>query len=65
MITVNDEDMEWSEDMTISDMLDRIENTDYCAAIRLNGRLVSSPDFDKTIIPDQSIIYILPPVAGG
>ena len=65
MINVNDKDMEWVEDMTVLDLIGKIKNTDHCAAVRLNNVLVSSPNFDKTIIPDNAKIYLLPLIAGG
>ena len=65
MINVNDQDMDWFEGMNISYLIDKIENTDHCAAVRLNNVLVSSPNFDKTIIPDNAKIYLLPLIAGG
>jgi thiamine biosynthesis protein ThiS len=65
MINVNDEDMDWFEGMNISYLIEKIENTDHCAAVRLNNVLVSSPNFDKTIIPDNARIYLLPLIAGG
>lgn len=65
MINVNDKDMDWFEGMNISYLIEKIENTDHCAAVRLNNVLVSSPNFDKTIIPDNAKIYLLPLIAGG
>ncbi len=65
MITVNDNKIDWYEGMTIKDMLNMIENTQFCAAVRLNGKLVSSPSFENRKIPDNAIIYILPLIAGG
>jgi len=65
MINVNDKDMDWYEDMTISNLMEVIEDTDYCAAVRINDVLFSSPNFDKTIIPDNAKVYLLPLIAGG
>jgi len=65
VINVNDKDMDWFENMTISYLIEKIENTDHCAAVRLNNLLVSSPNFDKTIIPDNAKLYLLPLIAGG
>jgi thiamine biosynthesis protein ThiS len=65
MINVNDKDMDWFEGMTISNLIETIDNTDHCAAVRLNNVLVSSPNFDKTIIHDNAEIYLLPLIAGG
>ena len=65
MIKVQEQPLDWYEHMTVSDALEKIDNTDLCAVGRLNGKLVSSPHFDTTVIPDNSEIDILPPVAGG
>lgn len=65
MINVNDKDMDWFEGMTVSDLIEQIENTDHCAAVRVNNVLVSSPNFNTTIIPDNAKIYLLPLIAGG
>ncbi|MBF0301695.1 MAG: MoaD/ThiS family protein [Desulfamplus sp.] len=65
MITVGDKEIEWHEGMTIRDMLNMLEHTQFCAAVRLNGKLVSSPFFETKEIPDKSVIYLLPLIAGG
>jgi len=65
MINVDDKDMDWFEGMTVSDLIEKIENTDHCAAVRLNNVLISSPNFAGTIIPDNSTIFLLPLIAGG
>lgn len=65
MIRAGEQSLDWYENMTVSDVLEKIDNTDLCAVVRLNGKLVSSPHFDTTHIPDDSEIDILPPVAGG
>ncbi|MDY0374384.1 MAG: thiamine biosynthesis protein ThiS [Desulfobacterium sp.] len=57
--------MEWFETMTVEKVLERMENTEFCAAVRLNNRIVSSPNFSRTLVPDRSIIQILPLIAGG
>lgn len=65
MITVDEKNMIWHEGMTIKDLLEKLDNVQFCAAIRLNGKLVSSPAFDTTLIPDHAVVYILPLIAGG
>ncbi len=65
MITVDDNKIEWFEGMTVADMLAGLEHTEFCAAVRLNSRIVSSPNFGATQIPDHSIIQTLPLIAGG
>jgi hypothetical protein len=33
--------------------------------VRINDTYVSRPNFDKTTIPDDSQIFLIPTVAGG
>ena len=65
MITVDDKEMAWHNGMTVRDLLNCLEHTEFCAAVRINGKLVSSPSFDHTAIPDRAVIYLLPLIAGG
>lgn len=65
MIEVDEKTLPWRERMTISDLLDTLEDVSFCSVVRINGRLVSSPDFKHTPIPDNSKIDLLPLVAGG
>ncbi len=65
MIEVDGKDQQWSQDMTIADLLKTVDNVKFCSVVRLNDRLVSSPKFKITIIPDNSKIQLLPLVAGG
>lgn len=65
MITVDEKPMEWHQGMTIKELLSMLEHTRFCAAVRLNGKLVSSPSFETTKIPDNAVIYLLPLIAGG
>ncbi len=65
MIEVDNTRLPWYEGMTIAAILKELDNPEFCSVVRLNGRLISSPDFEKTIVPDQAKIEILPIVAGG
>ncbi|MBU0971138.1 MAG: MoaD/ThiS family protein [Proteobacteria bacterium] len=65
MIEVDGKKMQWSEGMTIASVLEQVEDSRFCSVVRLNGRLVSSPKFSETRIPDNSILQLLPLVAGG
>lgn len=65
MIQVDDMPMDWHEGMTLASLLETIENTGFVSVIRLNGRLVSSPKFHQTPVPDDAVIRLLPLVAGG
>ena len=65
MIEVDGKKMAWTKNMSVASLLKALDNTGFCAVVRLNGRLVSSPDFAETIIPDHAKIQLLPLVAGG
>jgi sulfur carrier protein len=65
MIHVDDSPLEWQADMTVASLLAQLEDTGFVSVVRLNGRLVSSPQFDKTPVPDNAVIRLLPLVAGG
>jgi len=65
MIEVDGKMRQWSENMTIAQLLEKLEDTNFCSVVRLNGRLISSPKFKTTCIPDKAVIQLLPLVAGG
>jgi thiamine biosynthesis protein ThiS len=65
MIQVDDQSIAWEEGMTIADMLEQMTDVRFCSVVRLNGKLVSSPRFHETTIPDNAVIQLLPLVAGG
>ena len=51
--------------MTIASLLATLPNVEFCSVVRLNGKLVSSPQFAETKVPDGAEIQLLPLVAGG
>ena len=65
MIRVADHAIDWREGMTISDLLIEINDPHPYAVVRINQSYVSRPNFDKTIIPDDAKVYLIPMVAGG
>jgi thiamine biosynthesis protein ThiS len=65
MIKVADHAINWREGMTISDLLIEINDPHPYAVVRINQSYVSRPNFDKTIIPDDAEVYLIPMVAGG
>ena len=65
MIKVADHIIDWREGMTISDLLIEINDPHPYAVVRINQSYVSRPNFDKTIIPDDAEVYLIPMVAGG
>ncbi len=65
MIQVDDKPMPWKEGMTVASLLAQVDDARFCSVVRLNGKLVSSPKFDQTTVPDNAEIRLLPLVAGG
>ena len=65
MIKVADHTIDWREGMTISDLLIEINDPHPYAVVRINQSYVSRPNFDKTTIPDDAEVYLIPMVAGG
>jgi len=65
LIEVDEKQMPWSEALTVASLLESLDNIEFCSVVRLNGKLVSSPQFTETIIPDNAKIQLLPLVAGG
>ena len=65
MIKVADLTIDWHEGMTISDLLVEIADPHPYAVVRINQTYVSRPNFDRTTIPDDAEVYLIPMVAGG
>ena len=55
----------WREGMTISDLLKELDDSHPYAVVRINQTYVSRPNFDKTIVPDESQVFLIPMIAGG
>jgi thiamine biosynthesis protein ThiS len=65
MITVGEEKIPWKAGMTVAQVMEAIEDGHKYAVVRLNGKPVSRPNFDKTPVPDESEVIPIPMVAGG
>ena len=65
MILVNGEKHNWHEGMTVADLLEELGNSDSCSVVRINDKHISRPYFEKTRIPDESSVFLMPMIAGG
>jgi len=65
VIKVSDRTVAWQQGMTISDLLKEIDDAHPYAVVRINENYVSRPNFDKTTIPDNAEVFLIPMVAGG
>ncbi|MGW8300639.1 MAG: sulfur carrier protein ThiS [Desulfobacterales bacterium] len=65
MIQVAGKQMAWREGMTVSDLLDALEDPHPYAVVRINEQYVTRPNFAHTLIPDDAEVFLIPMVAGG
>lgn len=65
MIKVNGKKHSWYEGMTIKDLLNNFNKSYLYAVVRINDRHISMPYFEKTLIPDNSEVFLIPMIAGG
>jgi len=65
IMTVNGNKVPWREGMTVSDLLNDLNDSYTYILVRVNDKQVSRPNFDKTLIPDNAEVFLVPMVAGG
>lgn len=65
MIKIKGKNFPWREGMTVSDLLNDLNDSYTYIVVRINQKQVSRPNFDKTLIPDNSEVFLVPMVAGG
>ena len=65
MIRVGEREVAWQKGMTVSRLLEALGETFPYAVVRIDDQVVSRPNFDRTLVPDNCQIYLIPLVAGG
>jgi thiamine biosynthesis protein ThiS len=65
MIQVAGKQMAWREGMTVSDLLDALEDPHPYAVVRINEQYVTRPNFEHTSVPDDAEVFLIPMIAGG
>ena len=65
MIQVAGKQMAWREGMTVSDLLDELEDPHPYAVVRINEQYVTRPNFEHTSVPDEAEVFLIPMIAGG
>jgi thiamine biosynthesis protein ThiS len=65
MINVNGEKHSWYEGMTVADLILSLSNSYNYPVIRINDQYVSKPNFETTMLPDNSDVFLLPMISGG
>jgi thiamine biosynthesis protein ThiS len=65
MIRVNGKEHRWRREMTVSDLIGELDDGFFYAVVRVNGKYISKPDFEKSVVPDDSEVFFIPMIAGG
>jgi thiamine biosynthesis protein ThiS len=65
MIWVDGRELIWREGMTVADLLQELGDPYPYVAVRIRNRLISRINFDKTKIPKDSEVFLLPLISGG
>ena len=65
MIKVNGEEYNWEKGMTVADLVRELDDPFPYAVIRIDDRHVPKSDYEKTLIPNNSQVYLIQTVAGG
>jgi thiamine biosynthesis protein ThiS len=65
MIQVAGKQMAWREGMTVSDLLEALEDPHPYAVVRINEQYVTRPNFEHTSVPDDAEVFLIPMIAGG
>ena len=65
MIRVNGREYEWRRQMTVAELIEDLDDGFAYAVVRINGKYISKPDFEQSIIPDDSEVFFIPMIAGG
>lgn len=66
MIIVNNRDkLDWQEDMTVRDVLEKMKYTFSLITVTVNGELVPKVDYETHQIPDNANVSVFHLAHGG
>jgi sulfur carrier protein len=65
MITVNGEQMDWTEGMTVQELLDKKRFTFRMLSVWINDSAVPKKEFDTRTIPDGADVQVIHNISGG
>ena len=65
MIQVAGKEIVWREGMSVSDLLDELDDPHPYAVVRINDQYVTQPNFEHTLVPDEAEVFLIPMIAGG
>lgn len=64
-ITVNDNVVEWKENLTIKELLSIMKYTFPMLIVKVNGEIVKKDQYDEFTVPENSEIKIIHLMSGG
>lgn len=65
MIKIGDRQLRWREGLTVTDVLKELGDPYHYSVARVNDRIVSYPNFDTSLVPDNAEIFLIPLISGG
>jgi len=65
VVKVGGKNSPWYEKMTVADLLDDINDPYKYVVVRINNKYISRPNFKKTLVPDNSEVFLIPMISGG
>jgi sulfur carrier protein len=65
MITVNGNEYPWHEGMTVTELLELLDDDYDYPAVKHSHKIISKPHFETTTLPDGVEVYLIPLIAGG
>jgi thiamine biosynthesis protein ThiS len=65
MITIDDQQKQWLPGMTLDHVVASLEVSEIYAVVRMNGKIISKPNFSITLVSDRAVIETIPLIAGG
>ena len=65
MITVNGDQMEWTDGMTVADLLARRRFIFRMLVVTINGQLVKRDHYPTTLVPDGADVQVIHMMSGG
>ena len=64
-IEVNGKVLEWIENETIRELLDRMQYSFPLVTVKINHRIVPRTDFSEVVVPDGATIAVIHMMSGG
>ena len=65
MIKVNGKDHMWREGMTVADLIKDLNDPYPYVGVRIDEKQVTRPNFENSLVPDNSEVFLIPMIAGG